>query len=63
MNQLSSETITCPYCGEKIELLIDCSISNQDYIEDCEVCCRPISLFVSVDENGNIIVSPKHENE
>ena len=60
MNQLTSETITCPYCGESIELLIDCSISVQEYIEDCEVCCRPISLSVSVDENGKPDVYPKH---
>ena len=63
MNQLSNETITCPYCGESIELLIDCSVSEQEYIEDCEVCCRPISLFVSVDEDGKSVVHPKHENE
>ncbi|MCH8847025.1 MAG: CPXCG motif-containing cysteine-rich protein [Proteobacteria bacterium] len=63
MNQLVSETITCPYCGEPIELLIDCSVLEQEYIEDCEVCCRPINLFVSVDESGKYIIHPKHENE
>ena len=63
MNQLSSSNITCPYCGETIELIIDCSIPDQEYIEDCEVCCRPISLFVSVDENGKAGIFPKHENE
>ncbi len=63
MNQLTSENITCPYCGETIELLIDCSVSEHEYIEDCEVCCRPISLSVFVDENGKPAVYPKHENE
>ena len=63
MNKLSSERITCPYCGEIIELVIDCSVSEQEYIEDCEVCCRPITLFISVDENEQVSVSPKHENE
>lgn len=63
MNYLSSEFITCPYCGEKIELIIDCSIAEQDYIEDCEVCCRPISLLVFVDEKGKLAVNPAHENE
>ena len=63
MNLLSSKYITCPYCGEKIELLIDCSVSEQEYIEDCEVCCRPINLFVSIDENGSSTIYPKHENE
>ncbi len=63
MNPLSSEAITCPYCGETIELLIDCSVSDQKYIEDCGVCCRPISLYVTVDENGKPAVYPKHEIE
>jgi transcription elongation factor Elf1 len=62
MNQLASKTITCPYCGEIIELVIDCSIPEQEYIEDCEVCCRPINLSVYVNEN-EISVYPKHENE
>jgi len=61
MNRLSNEHITCPYCGELIELVIDCSIPEQEYIEDCEVCCRPINLSVSVDEQ--ISVLSKHENE
>tara|TARA_R110000782_G_scaffold207855_6_gene296337 strand:+ start:2398 stop:2589 length:192 start_codon:yes stop_codon:yes gene_type:complete len=63
MNQLSSKFIACPYCGEKIEIVIDCSVSEQHYIEDCEVCCRPITLSVSVDENEEVVVYPKHENE
>lgn len=63
MNQLSSEHISCPYCGETIELLIDCSVSDQEYIEDCKVCCRPISLSVSVEQNGQAVVNPRHENE
>ena len=35
---------TCPYCNEPIELVIDCSILSQVYIEDCQVCCRPITV-------------------
>lgn len=45
-----------------IELVVDCSIPEQEYIEDCEVCCRPINLFVSVVDN-EVSVIPKHENE
>ena len=63
MDQLSSEYISCPYCGETIELLIDCSVSDQEYIEDCEVCCRPINLSVSVEQNEQAVVNPSHENE
>ncbi len=28
-------------------MLLDTSISNQTYIEDCEVCCNPIQLRVT----------------
>ena len=42
----------CPYCGELIELLIDISMDSQEYIEDCSVCCRPIQVSVSVNEDG-----------
>ena len=62
MIRTENESITCPYCGEIIEIIIDCSIPEQEYIEDCEVCCRPINLTVYID-NGEISVFPKHENE
>jgi hypothetical protein len=32
----------CPYCWETISFLLDSSVSEQMYIEDCEVCCHPI---------------------
>lgn len=55
--------IDCPYCGERIELVIDCSIGNQEYIEDCQVCCRPISLYVTIDEDGAPRVEARREDE
>ena len=39
-----SQRIACPYCGEPIEVLVDPSVEDQEYIEDCSVCCRPIIL-------------------
>lgn len=42
--------IHCPYCGERIEVAVDASAGDQDYVEDCQVCCRPIALHVQVDE-------------
>jgi len=35
----------CPYCWEKISMLLDTSVTKQTYIEDCEVCCRPIEVM------------------
>jgi hypothetical protein len=63
MNELATKTIPCPYCGERIDILIDCSISQQNYIEDCQVCCRPIILNITVEDEGKLIVTARHENE
>jgi hypothetical protein len=45
--------VTCPHCGEEIELAVDPGGgAAQEYIEDCEVCCRPLQLKVTWDEGG-----------
>ncbi len=41
----------CPYCWEEVSVLLDPSVTTQTYIEDCEVCCRPIEFRVSFEEN------------
>ncbi len=38
----------CPYCGEPIELIVDESAGESEYVEDCEVCCRPIVIQVRI---------------
>ena len=53
----------CPYGGENISLLIDNSIENQEYVEDCQVCCSPILISVEIDHNGNILMNTRRENE
>ncbi|MBV1932273.1 MAG: CPXCG motif-containing cysteine-rich protein [Porticoccaceae bacterium] len=63
MSLLESRHISCPYCGELIELVIDCSISEQNYVEDCFVCCRPIEIGVCVDSSGEIQIIARDGNE
>jgi len=41
--------VDCPYCGEMITLVVDLSVPEQDYIEDCFVCCRPIHITCRAD--------------
>lgn len=60
---LPIETVGCPYCGESIDLVIDDSIDQQRYIEDCHVCCRPINVSVVVDDDGSLKVQAWAENE
>lgn len=62
MLQVITRKIQCPYCGEIIKVLIDCSVESQKYIEDCQVCCRPIEFDVTIDEDGSPFVTVLHEN-
>jgi phage terminase large subunit GpA-like protein len=39
--------VTCPHCGETFPLQIDTSEAQQTLIEDCTVCCRPMTLTIS----------------
>jgi hypothetical protein len=43
----------CPYCWEKIFMLLDESEPSQTFIEDCEVCCNPIQITYSLKDNDN----------
>ena len=63
MREISEQNIICPYCGESITILVDGSLPEQNYVEDCQVCCRPIVLDVSVDADGDVAVSASSENE
>ena len=45
MRELVPHDVQCPYCGENIEVLLDCSIEQQNYIEDCQVCCQAIRIL------------------
>lgn len=41
----------CPYCWEEVSMLLDPSITQQIYVEDCEVCCNPIELTLRFEDN------------
>lgn len=60
---LDAFAMSCPYCGEPIEILVDASAGDQYYIEDCQVCCRPINVSVQVDEQGELAVALRSEND
>jgi len=44
--------VSCPYCGEWIDLRVDLSAGSQAYVEDCSVCCQPIDVTVDIDAQG-----------
>jgi hypothetical protein len=59
---LESTYLDCPYCGERIELVIDTSGADTDYVEDCEVCCRPIVVSLAI-SGDDFVVTVRTENE
>lgn len=62
MNHTQLTDADCPYCGEPIQLVIDCSIAEQEYVEDCQVCCQPMLVQVNVDEDGFANITVLSEN-
>lgn len=50
-------TVMCPWCGESFVTFFDASVGGQSYIEDCQVCCRPIQMAFKVRRDGSISCS------
>lgn len=58
----TSELIYCSFCGEQIEIELDPSAARtQRYVEDCQVCCRPLVITVGFDELGQATVCVENE--
>ncbi|MEO6694494.1 MAG: CPXCG motif-containing cysteine-rich protein [Ignavibacteria bacterium] len=54
--------IYCPYCGEANSIEIDLSEgSSQNFVRDCEVCCRPIELSIHIGREGEINMEVRTE--
>jgi transcription elongation factor Elf1 len=60
---LDFQTIHCPYCGEPLDIAVDVSAGDQQYVEDCQVCCRPINMVVTLDEDEVAHVIARAEND
>jgi Cysteine-rich CPXCG len=46
--------IHCPHCGEPMSTRVDLSAGERTYIEDCEVCCRPIEMTIELGDDGSL---------
>lgn len=60
-------TTSCPYCGESISIVVDLSVmdgqASTTFIEDCEVCCRPIDFTATSSGTGAVELIAQHEND
>lgn len=54
---------TCPHCGETIDTPVDPSAGDdQDYTDDCPVCCNPLRIRIVLDDAGGARASAEPEN-
>ncbi len=61
---LDTARIDCPYCGEPLDIEVDCSAGGQQYVEDCTVCCQPILVTSNCDSDGTLLgLRVQRENE
>ena len=54
--------VQCPFCGESFVTFVDPSLTSQNYIEDCQVCCRPIQMRFDFDEDGELSSELSRDN-
>lgn len=60
----TSAAVVCPYCGETVEIALDPgSGTRQEYVEDCEVCCRPWNVSVAYGDDGAASVEVEAADE
>ncbi|PDH38188.1 MAG: hypothetical protein CNF01_01940 [Halieaceae bacterium MED-G27] len=51
---LQEAWIDCPYCWESICVLLNPEDLGEQYIEDCQVCCRPIEFLITQAGDGEL---------
>lgn len=61
--RVRTQAVRCPYCGETFETVIDLSSGSASYIEDCQVCCRPIEFRLEVGPEGNLGSLETHRSD
>jgi hypothetical protein len=48
---VADELVTCPYCGEEVEIFVEPDVHGS-FVQDCEVCCNPWLVRVEPGEEG-----------
>ncbi len=49
MDFIEDRLVTCPWCGSATEVAIDRTAGSQEFVEDCTVCCSPMTVCVACD--------------
>lgn len=48
---ITEQSVNCPFCGERIDIVVDLSAGAQEYTEDCQVCCQPMLVSYETEDD------------
>ena len=63
MSLQEEHPVACPCCGVTSWVLIDCTLGRQSYVEDCQVCCRPMVLDIETAYGEVLRLDARPEND
>ena len=58
-----SVEVTCPFCGEPSQITVNPGEEDEDFVQDCPVCCRPWAVRVHTRRDGSVEVRVVPEGE
>jgi hypothetical protein len=56
-----NDPVLCPFCGQENWLQFEASLAMQQFITDCEICCRPFEVTVECEAGEVLSVSVRGE--
>lgn len=63
MNVSDDVDVQCPYCGSLFTVAVESYDFRQEFVEDCAVCCRPLTIVMTFDEEGTAHAEVHGEDE
>jgi uncharacterized Zn finger protein len=58
-----SVEVLCPYCGEPSAIAVGLEEEDEEFVQDCPVCCRPWKVRIKVRRDGSVDVSVAGEGD
>ena len=55
--------VVCPYCGEPSTISVDAGEEDDEFVQDCPVCCRPWKVSIKIRRDGSVEVTVGAEGE
>ena len=52
---MEEQFFDCPFCFTRVSVLVDTSVKDQTYVEDCERCCNPVEIHVKCDQGRDVL--------